>query len=236
MATKRSRPGPARGAGKAPAPLGEREIAELQTLLDTVPAPLEPLDVCALDGFLCGVLVQPEAVAAASWLPFVTDVDARPLPAGFDARRIHALVGRRADELRRAIERRTWFDPWVFEADADLAGDDPIDLDEGDDDDLSDEAADDDEGAGVEAVLPWVAGFTAALETFPALLGTDSGALTAPLALLYRHVGTETLEDADALRAEIETLAAPADLAEAVEELVRATLLLADVVGTRAAR
>ncbi|HEY2560591.1 MAG TPA: YecA family protein [Caldimonas sp.] len=237
MATKRSRPGPARGGtGTVARPLGEREIAELQALLDAVPAPLEPLDICALDGFLCGVLIQPEPVDPARWLPFVTDVDARPLPPSFDARRIHALVRRRTEELRRAIERRAWFDPWVFEGDADLGGDDPIDLDDGGGDDPGDEAEDSAEGAGVEAILPWVAGCTAALETFPALLGTDDAGLTAPLALLYRHVGTDTLDDAEALRAEIGTLAPPADLAGAVEELVRAMLLLADVAGIRSAR
>ena len=85
-------------------------------------------------------------------------------------------------------------------------------------------------------MLPWVGGFTAALETFPALLGSDDGALTAPLALLYRHVGTETLDDAGALRDEIETLDPPADLGAAVEELVRATLLLADVAGVPSTR
>ena len=123
------RPSRAKGGGEAPPPpLGEREIAELQALLDTVPAPLEPLDVSAVDGFLCGVLVQPDAIAPARWLPLVTDVDGRALPRGFDARRLHALD------------------------------------------------------------------------------------------------------------AEIETLAAPADLAVAVEELVRATLLLADVAGLRVVR
>ena len=53
--------------------------------------------------------------------------------------------------------------------------------------------------------------------------------LTGPLALLYRHLDVDDLEDADALLAEIESLEPPADLAAAVEELVRATLLLADV-------
>lgn len=222
--------GPRRGArtgegvaAQAP-PLGEREIAELQALLDAVPAPLEPLDVSAVDGFLCGVLVQPEPVALARWLLYVTDVEARPLPGGFDARRLHALVRRRAVELQRAIERRGWFDPWIFESDDEVEAD----LDAEDDDQSS--------GAAVDAVVPWVAGCTAALETFPALLGSDDDALTAPLALLYRHVGIETLDDADALRAEIDSLEPPEDLAAAVEELVRATLLLADVAGIRAVR
>ena len=180
-----------------------------------------------IDGFLCGVLVQPEPVAPARWLPYVTDVEARPLPGGFDARRLHALVRRRAAELQRAIERRAWFDPWVFESDDEVEAD--LDDEDDEDDDRSVAAA-------VDAVVPWVAGCTAALETFPALLGSDSDALTAPLALLYRHVGIETLDDVDALRAEIDSLEPPEDLAAAVEELVRATLLLADVAGIRAVR
>ena len=60
-------------------------------------------------------------------------------------------------------------------------------------------------------------------------MALDAGALTAPLALLYRHLAPDDLEDADDLLAEIETLMPPADLTEAVEELVRAVLLLADV-------
>jgi len=231
------RPSRAKGGGEAPPPpLGEREIAELQALLDGVPAPLEPLDVSAVDGFLCGVLVQPEAIAPARWLPFVTDVDGRALPRGFDARRLHALVHRRADELRHAIERRGWFDPWVFEVDAPADDDVVADFDDGDELGAEEPDLEEEEHHAGAAVLPWVAGCTAALETFPALLNSDDPALTAPLALLYRHVGTDTLEDAHALDAEIETLASPADLAVAVEELVRATLLLADVAGLRVVR
>ena len=59
----------------AQAPLSEDEIDALQQQLDAVPAPLEPLDVSALDGYLCGVLLQPTPVAASAWLPGVTDVE-----------------------------------------------------------------------------------------------------------------------------------------------------------------
>lgn len=187
-----------------PRPLDEREIDELQRLLDGVPAPLEPLDTSMLDGFLCGVLVQPLQVPASRWLPFVTDADGRALPARFDATRLLALAQRRHDELADAIARRQWFDPWVFEL------------------------ADEEEGAP-SAVYPWVAGFATAMAHFPALLQGDVRALTEPLALLYRHLDAEDLEDADDLIEEIESLEPPADLAEAVEELVRATLLLADI-------
>ena len=217
-----SAPASRRGGGAAPASplLGDREIELLQSLLDAVPAPLEPLDVSSLDGFLCGVIVQPTAIAPARWLPFVSDVDGRALPAGFDARPLHSLVLRRDAELRRAIGRREWFDPWVFELD--------------DDDD--DAAGDDASAARSDPAYSWVAGFAAALETFPGLLAADEELLTGPLALLYRHLDVDDLEDAEALLAEIETLEPPADLAAAVEELVRATLLLADVglqLGTR---
>ena len=101
-------------------PLSDRELDELQALLDRVPAPLEALDVSMLDGFLCGLLVQPRSVPVARWLPHITDVDGRALPPRFDAARLHALVLRRHAELDAAIQRRDWFDPWVFElSDAD---------------------------------------------------------------------------------------------------------------------
>ena len=215
-----SRHGGRAGAPASP-PLGDRDIDALQALLDAVPPPLEALDVSALDGFLCGVVVQPSAVAPARWLRFVTDVDGRALPAAYDARPLHALVLRREAELRRAIGRREWFDPWVFELD-DVA---PDAFAAG----AGNAGAGDGGAAGSDPAYPWVAGFAAALETFPGLLAADEEALTGPLALLYRHLDPDDLEDADALLAEIETLEPPADLAAAVEELVRATLLLADV-------
>jgi uncharacterized protein len=202
----------------APRPLDDAEIDELQRLLDEVPAPLEALDVSALDGFLCGVIVQPRRIAVERWRPFVTDADGRTLPPGFDARRLHVLVARREAELRGAIERRDWFDPWVFELSGEPSPDGVA------------------AGAGSDPAYPWVAGFAAALETFPALLGNDESVLLEPLALLYRHLDPGDLEDAETLLAEIEALEPPADLAAAVEELVRATLLLADVAGIAAVR
>jgi uncharacterized protein len=189
-----------------PAALSDREIDALQALLDAIPAPLEPLDVVSLDGYLCGVLVQPERVPLARWLAYVSDGDGRPLPAGYDPAPLYALVRRRHAELDAAIARRRWFDPWVFESgDAGEQGD-----------------------AIREAVLPWVAGIAAAFELFPGVMRLPPEETLEPLALLYRHLDADDLEDADELLAEIETLEPVADLAEAVEGLVRATLLLAD--------
>lgn len=214
-----------RPADAAPQPVTERELDELQDLLDRVPAPFEPLDVSMLDGFLCGLLVQPRPLPASRWMAHVTDVDGRCLPPAFDASRLHALVLRRHAELGRAIAHRQWFDPWVFE----LADEAVEARDAG----LSDLESDPDDDfvtpPGVDAVYPWVAGFAAALELFPELVRADAPGSTEALALLYRHLSPDDLEDADALLAEIESLEPPAGLAEAVEELVRATLLLADV-------
>jgi uncharacterized protein len=213
-------------------PLSDAELQQLEALLASVPAPLEALDASMLDGFLCGVLVQPGRVPPARWLPFVTDVEGRPLPARFDATALHALVRRRHAELDAAIEARRWFDPWVFELDLG----DAEEADGGDPDDPDGDSA----GLGappeVDAVYPWVAGFVTALDHFPALMAREGPALNDALVLLYRHLEPDDLEDADEILEAIEALEPPESLAVAVEELVRATLLLADIGRPLAAR
>ncbi|MES2888181.1 MAG: YecA family protein [Pseudomonadota bacterium] len=189
-------------------PVNDAQRDALQDGLEQLPTPLEPLDVSALDGFLCGVLLQPQALPESRWLPHVFDVEGRALPAGLDVSALRTLVLRRHRELMQAVAARQWFDPWVFELDDD-----------------------DDE---VEAVYPWVAGFATALTLFPALsdlaAGPQAPALVEPLALVYRHLDPDDLEDAEELLAEIDTLEPPANLSDAVEGLVRATLLMADVI------
>jgi len=189
-------------------PLADADLERLQTLLESVAPPLEPLDISALDGYLCGVLLQPKPVAAAQWLRYVTDVEGRPAPPGPALDELHALVHRRHAEIDGAIAHRDWFDPWIY----------PLD----------------DEAAVADSVLPWVAGFAAAMDAFPGLMAMDAPDLVEPLALLYLHFDPADLEDADALAAVIETLEPPADLAEAVQDIVRALMLMADVTRPRA--
>lgn len=176
-------------------------IDELEALLDALPPPLEPFDVSALDGFLVGVLLQPQPVAAARWLPHVHDAEARPAAPGLDLHRLHELATQRHAALAAAIAKRQWFDPWVFELD---------------------------DATPAETVLPWVAGFAASMELFPGVMRLPPQHTLEPLATLYMHFDADDLDDADELLAEIETLEPAADLAEAVEGLVRSTLQLAD--------
>ena len=197
-------------AAAAATPLSDDEIDQLQQRLDAVPAPLEPLDIMALDGFLCGVLLQPTRVPPIDWQRWVTDLEGRPLPEGHDAEPLLHLVQRRHAEIDAAIARRDWFDPWVYQLDEDASP--------------------------AETVLPWVAGFAAAMDAFPALMNLDHPELVEPLALLYMHFDPDDLEDADALKAVIETLEPPADLAEAVQDLVRSLMLIADVSRPRPTR
>lgn len=175
----------------------------VQALLDALPPPLEPMDVTMLDGYLCAVLLQPEPVPEAEWFAPVLDTEGRALPRSLDVSALREQVRRRHRELNAAIERRDWFDPWVYELDEDVSPSD--------------------------TVLPWVLGFAAACALFPALMDVEHPEMLEPLAVLYMHLDPDELEDADELLAEIETLEPPQALDEAVEGLVRSTLLIADV-------
>jgi uncharacterized protein len=80
-----------------------------------------------------------------------------------------------------------------------------------------------------------VAGFAAAMEHLPHLMAMTHPELVEPLALLFMHFDPEDLEDADDLLAVIETLEPPEDLGEAVQDTVRALMLIADVSRPRVA-
>ncbi len=184
----------------------EADLERLQALLDALPAPLEPLDVSMADGYLCGVLLQPEPVPLERWLPPLLDSEGRPLPQRINDDLV-ALLRRRHKELNLAIIGRQWFDPWVFELDEDASPSQSVS----------------------DSVLPWVAGFAHALDAHPALMKLPEEPLLEPLAAIYLHLDPDDLEDADTLLEEIEALEPPADLEEAVEGLVSAVLMLADV-------
>ena len=185
----------------------------LADTLERVPEPVQALDLSAVDGFLVGLALQPRGPrrpSPAQWMPWVFDEAGRPWPPAvaqaLDARRLQALVLARFQQLDALIEQRQWFDPWV----------------------LAPETPD----AWLEVVQPWVLGFATACGHWPELTEgpwAHEPEFTEGLAQLYQHLDPDDLEDAEALLAELDTLEPLETLDEAVESLVRGSLLMADV-------
>ncbi|MFO1413720.1 MAG: UPF0149 family protein [Burkholderiales bacterium] len=152
-------------------PLSEREVEELDELLAGLPKPYDPLDVVALDGFLMGVLLQPEPVPEAEWLPFVWHGDGAVVPDNEVSARIEAFVRRRHAELAACLAAGEEFDPILF----DVADDDGEPLTGRD---------------AIAALEPWVTGFMVALQAFPALddRAEDDEDLAEALTLIFRHL------------------------------------------------
>lgn len=188
----------------APAPAPDPEA--LQRQLDALPAPAEPLDVVMQDGFLCALLLRDTPPAVSAWLPWVLDIAGRSLPAAAVAP-VQALLEQRLQFLRAAVALRQWFDPWVFELE--------------------------DDAAPADAVVPWAAGFALAAERWPLPLPRDPAGDEA-LALIYQYLDPEDWPVAASLAERIDELEPPGTLSEAVEDLVRAVLLLSDLTGPRA--
>ncbi len=204
-------------------PLSDADLARLEHLLSSLDGALQPLDLSALDGYLCGVLLQPRPAMLGQWWPHVVDVAGRAAADSPALRELQQLTLRRHAELNRAIAQRQWFDPWIF------ADDEAATTREDAGESAGDDEGEEEPAAAVQAVLPWVAGFAAAMEHFPQLMDSNDAELVEPLALLFMHFNPDDLEDADALLAMIETLEPPADLGEAVQDIVRALMLVADV-------
>ncbi len=211
--------------------LTDAEFAELDELLATTPAPLQALDASMLDGYLCGVLVQPRLIEVDEWLPNIFDYDGGVLPDDVDAHwlaRIRELVERRHAALNRAMVEDGWFDPVVLDLDdapeAEAAA--------------SDEALDDDErqaratyeGMSLisRTLMPWVAGFQHATLCFPELSDLPDDAVMAALARLYRHLPAETEEEKEVV-ATLDREHPLKDLDDAIEELVVTVADLCDL-------
>ena len=217
--------------GRVHRDLTDAEFAELDELLTQTPEPLEPVDVVMLDGFLCGVLVQPVLLETATWLPHAFDFDGTPLPDDVDAawlERTTALILRRHAALTRAIAEDGWFDPLVLEADEDQAAAPPA------------EGANDDHEQLLaslhpvsQPLMPWVAGFQHATQCFPDLSELSDDAVLSALARLYRHLPAETDDEREVV-ATLDREQPLTTLDDAIEDLVIAIADLSDL--TRQAR
>ena len=110
--------------------LTDAQIGELDDLLHAIPEPLEPLDVVMLDGYLCGLLCQPQTPAPEQFLPPAFDWNfgeeggqtLGPDTAGWHHakhERLVALVLQRMAALERGLREDGWFDPLVMSAEDD---------------------------------------------------------------------------------------------------------------------
>lgn len=207
-----------------PSDLSDEEFAELDELLLQVPEPLEALDAVMLDGYLCGVIVQPVLLTPEAWLAHVFDFDGRPLPGDVDPAwhaRTRDLILRRHAALLRSIVEDGWFDPLVLEFEEGQA---PPDL------------LDDPSLAGLGPVsrplMPWVAGFHHACEAFPDLHEMPDDAVDAALARLYRHLPAGSDEEREVVATLDREYPLP-DLDAAVEDLVLAVADLQDLTNAQ---
>ena len=194
--------------------LTDAEFQELDELLAQTPEPFEPLDAVMLDGYLCGVIVQPVLLEAEAWLPHVFDFEGQPLPDDADPAwraRTEALILRRHAALTRAIAEDGWFDPLILELDD------------------FEPPRTDDPAASLnpvsQALFPWVAGFQHAMESFPDLLELPDPAIDVALARLYRHLPAQTDEEREVV-ATLDQEHPLAALDEAIEDLI---VIIADL-------
>lgn len=206
------------------ADLTDAEFAELDELLATTPKPLQALDASMLDGYLCGVIVQPRLVDIEEWLPNIFDYDGGVLPDDVDPAwlaRVRELVERRHKALNRSLVEDGWFDPVVLDLDEPPEGEAP--------------EAEDELYASLNPIsrslLPWVAGFQHACLCFPELSELPDDAVMAALARLYRHLPAETPEEKETV-ATLDREHPLKDLDDAIEELVVTVADLSDLTET----
>jgi len=201
--------------------LTDAEFAELDDLLAATPEPFEPLDAVMLDGYLCGVLVQPVLIEPDAWLPHVFDFEGRPLPDDADPvwrERTRTLIQRRHAALTRTLAEDGWFDPLILEPD-----------------DFNPPRTDDPAASlnpVSQALMPWVAGFQHALECFPDLLELPEAAVDLALARLYRHLPAQTDEEREVVATLAKEHPLPT-LDDAIEDLIVIVADLSDLTRER---
>ena len=213
--------------------LTDAEFQELDGLLALVPEPLEPLDVVMLDGFIAGVVVQPELIDPEQWLPYVFDAGghrwgaAEPEPEQIRAR---ALILRRHAAINRSLAEFGGFDPFILEPptpeeaaafDAAQVGADALPAD------VAEPAPLD---PVTEALLPWIAGFEFAASIFPALDETGDDAVATTLARLFRYLPVDDEDEAGREIAEVMAREAPiGSLDDAIADVIACVAELYDL-------
>lgn len=228
----------------APIDLTDAEFARLDELFCTSPVERDIADAVMLDGYLCGLLVQPRIVPVEEWLPRATrpadDEDdessdeaapgepasAHSEPVMTDAAwlaEVTPLITRRHAALTRSVVDDGTFDPFILEPEEDQP------QDEADDPEADDIFA----GLGPvsQALAPWVMGFQLACVHYEALFDTEDEAAMLALARLFRHLPRADKEMAELVET-MERERPLETLDEGVDELVACTVELFDLTST----
>ncbi|MDZ5458118.1 YecA/YgfB family protein [Azohydromonas lata] len=216
--------------------LTDQELGELDELLAAAPEDLQPLDVVMLDGYLCGVLVQPQLLDEADWLPPIFDIEQQPLPADVDGawlERCTTLIRRRYEALNRALAEDGGFDPIILDPDVPEeegeAAEPDVPLSE-----YEQQAVDDAKALQASLpetsrpLMPWVAGFQHATLCFPALMESDDDAVDLTLARIFRHLPAQSDEEREVLSTMDKELPL-ASVDEAIDDLIMAVAELWDL-------
>ena len=206
-------------------PLTEAEIDELDRALAALPEDRDSFDIAMLEGYLVGVLLQPESIPDDDWLPPIFDApDGEPVIPGDEAQvaRVLELLMRHFATLEAQIEAREPFDPILY----DIAI-------EGQARPSRDQA--------LAALWPWASGFAAAMHEFPEVLeiADDDEAVDDAIAEIFRHVPVDPDDDSEHARelredrARLDEMSPLADLDDAVAAVVDAVMDIADVTRPR---
>jgi uncharacterized protein len=228
----------------APNDLTDSEFARLDELLVDAPARLYVGDAVMLDGYLCGVLVQPTIVPQEQWLPHIFDIDdgveddeidkidVEPAPSDKPVARVAdaawladviPLILKRYASLNRKIVEEGSFDPFILEFDEDAASDSEADIEAESDDMLADLPP------VSRALAPWVFGFQLACTHVEGVLDSTDDAVLIALARLFRHLPPADADMA-ALIATMNEESPIETLDEGIDELVACVVDLSDLM------
>jgi uncharacterized protein len=207
-------------------PLTDREIDELDAALAALPEHRESFDVAMLEGYLVGLLIQPDVVMPTDWLPPVFAApDGEPMIPGDEAhvQRVIDLVTRRYNTLAAHILAREPFDPIVY----DIARDD---------------GAPPARQQELAALGSWAAGFLTAMRMFPAVFerADEDAELSELLVDILRHLPLDPDDDSEDNRAmfeereQLDRERPLEDLDHAIEAVVDAVMDIADITRPRA--
>lgn len=207
-------------------PLSEAEIDELTTFLDSLPEASNTFDTPMLEGYLAGVLLQPDVVMPSDWLPPIFG-DAEGAPTidrdQAQAARVIDLVMRHYNTLAAHIAAREPFDPIVWSMETE-SGAPPTREQE------------------LASLWTWAIGFQVALARFPGLLdlADTQPDLDGPLDEILRHVPLDPDADDEEMQSLREERARHDeedpidDLDHGIARVVDAVLDIADISRQRA--